>query len=254
MKVPGTPLRVHIAYTGHDTDRVTEPLIRLQADVAYLFHGGPDPRAKECHAQNLEKLQSHPSIRVEAPECDPWTLSDVLTAYAKVIHQNLEQGHHVFVNVSTGSKLAAMGGVISCMLWGARPYYAQLGGPASVTGDGRTIQAVVDIIWPPVLRLPTLDAAERTILKLLAEAEEPPRKEELVKALTAKKVIKSDSKSPAAKYNQLERLLSRPSLAPFVEVDGKYRRARVRLTPEGRDAIELLVRPLLSIQGLEKSK
>lgn len=39
---------------------------------------------------------------------------------------NAEQGNDIFVNLSTGNKIAAIAGMMACMLWKGIPYYVRL--------------------------------------------------------------------------------------------------------------------------------
>jgi CRISPR/Cas system-associated protein Csm6 len=51
-----------------------------------------------------------------------------LQTYKKIIKEVEEQGKnvHLYINVSTGSKVSSIAGTLACMIWKGTPYYAHI--------------------------------------------------------------------------------------------------------------------------------
>ncbi|TKX52073.1 hypothetical protein EXE44_19330, partial [Halorubrum sp. SS7] len=60
-------------------------------------------------------------IRTETVECDIFNLFSSLGTIAEI--SNRLRDHNVYVNLASGSKVTAIGGMIACMVTGAIPYY-----------------------------------------------------------------------------------------------------------------------------------
>src|SRR5574341_882622 len=123
-------LRVHIAPVGFDFRRVTVPLIQMQADKVYLVTYSPDDNAKKFFGQVKKELaQNYEHIQVQEVFLDVWNLFDCLEKFRQIILK--ENGNHIYINVSTGTKITGIAGMLSCMLWGASPYYARVSYPSA---------------------------------------------------------------------------------------------------------------------------
>ena len=60
---------------------------------------------------------------------DIWDLFDCLQTYKKIIKEEEEKGGkntHIYINVSTGSKISSVAGTMACMIWKGTPYYAHM--------------------------------------------------------------------------------------------------------------------------------
>ncbi len=60
---------------------------------------------------------------------DIWNLFDCLQTYKKIINEEEEKGGksaHIYINVSTGSKVSSIAGTLACMIWKGTPYYAHI--------------------------------------------------------------------------------------------------------------------------------
>ena len=60
---------------------------------------------------------------------DIWDLFDCLQTYKKIIKEEEEKGGkntHIYINVSTGSKISSVAGTMACMIWKSTPYYAHM--------------------------------------------------------------------------------------------------------------------------------
>jgi CRISPR/Cas system-associated protein Csm6 len=58
-----------------------------------------------------------------------WDLFDCLQTCKKIIREEEEQDGkniHIYINVSTGSKVSSIAGTLACMIWKGTPYYAHI--------------------------------------------------------------------------------------------------------------------------------
>jgi CRISPR locus-related DNA-binding protein len=236
-------LRVHIAPIGFEFLRVTEPLIRMQADKVYLITSGEDDNAAKFFAQIKKELgQRYKHIKVEEVFLDIWDLYDCIQKFRKIILK--EKGNHVYINVSTGTKITAIAGMLSCMLWGASPYYAPVRYPSSKEIKLPTEQ-VLDPEPLPVydIRQPTND--EMLVLSLLKSAGGKMRKSKLIEKLGDEKIIKIKDETvtkltDAAKHSQLRAILDpMENKWKFVEVEASGRRSEVSITEKGETALKI---------------
>ena len=54
-----------------------------------------------------------------------WDLFDSLETYKQIIKEE-EQGAHIYINVSIGSKVSSIACTLACMVWKGTPYYAHI--------------------------------------------------------------------------------------------------------------------------------
>src|SRR4051794_40042531 len=109
-------LRIHIATVGFQVRRITEPVIRERADKVYLITHSQDDRAAPYLEKILEILRKEKFLKAEqTTTTNIWDLFDCLQTYKKIIKE--EQGAHIYINVSTGSKVSSIAGTLACMIW-----------------------------------------------------------------------------------------------------------------------------------------
>lgn len=114
-------LRVHIATVGFQIKRITEPIITERADKVYLITHSQDDKALAYLEKIPKVLRKEKFLKVEKRTTNIWDLFECLQAYKKIIKE--EQGAHVYINVSTGSKVSSIAGTLACMIWKGTTYY-----------------------------------------------------------------------------------------------------------------------------------
>lgn len=239
-----TNLRVHIAPVGYEFLRVTEPLIRMQADKVYLVTYQADDNAAKFYSQIKKELaQKYKHIKVEEIFVDIWNLDDCIEKFREIILQ--EKGNHVYINVSTGTKITAIAGMISSMLWNiVTPYYAPVRYPTTKHMDLPTEQ-VLDSEILPVYDIMKPTKNEMLILSLLNTDGGKMRKSHLIEKLEAEKIIKIRDEhithlSDAAKHSQLRSILDHMEKTwKFVTVESSGRRSEVSITEQGQTALRI---------------
>ncbi|UHQ98910.1 DUF6293 family protein (plasmid) [Natrinema zhouii] len=121
----GGPRRIHIAPLGYEDERIYQPIIEEDADKAILLIHDQD-ESESLGAKCREKVETaldDENIDYELRECNIFDLKEALGEFQNLIYQ-----HHadaVFVNISTGSKITAISGMLACMMAGGRPYYVK---------------------------------------------------------------------------------------------------------------------------------
>lgn len=143
------PDKIHIAVLGYEIDRIVEPLKRMGASKFYLIIGEEDsPVAKQFIPVLKKKIvigsdESMESLEVdgknvtsdnlipldsfkEEPVKSVWNYTQLLNKFCDLIKCETEKGNKVYINISSGSKLAAVAGSIAAYMYGGEPYYVQV--------------------------------------------------------------------------------------------------------------------------------
>src|SRR3989338_10226972 len=123
-------LRIHIAPVGFEIDRVTSPLIENKADRVYLFAHKPDGADAKPYVKEVKRILLKTKISdIKMVYIDMWDIYDALRNIRKIIE--LERDNNIYINVSTGSKITAIAGVMAAMMFREngdyiQPYYVRV--------------------------------------------------------------------------------------------------------------------------------
>lgn len=235
-------LRVHIAPIGFDpVQRVASPLIEQRADRVYLVSRSKrgDP-ASGIVRQVEETLAKHPSTEVKHVYAEIWDLFSCLEKYRNIFHS--EEGNHIYVNVSTGSKVLAMAGMLSCMLWKGTPYYTKLdyedGGP----DKGADKRKVAGTDFLPVYQIHMPSAESLFVLSIINSARGKMSKKDLIEKLQEAKLIPRylPSQPKSAPHSRLRVILDPLQTQwHFIHIKSKGRRSEIFLTDQGYSALRI---------------
>lgn len=113
--------RVHIAPLGFERDRVVKAAKQLKADRLILLEWGEGERPP--FVEELYEDIEAAGIDQEIRSCNIFDLYEVVRVTAREIQKHADDD--VFVNIATGSKISAIGGMIACMVTDAVPYYVE---------------------------------------------------------------------------------------------------------------------------------
>ncbi|WP_321169366.1 DUF6293 family protein [Halorubrum lacusprofundi] len=99
------------------------PAIKREADIVILVsHNEADETAQKCRDRITSALDEQ-SIRIQEDiKCDIFDLNDSLETILTLI-RNRNPDDTVRVNISAGSKITAIAGMLACMFTDADPYY-----------------------------------------------------------------------------------------------------------------------------------
>lgn len=242
-------LRVHIAPVGFEFRRVTEPLLHMQADKVYLVSFSEDDDASKFFVQiNKELAQKYRHIKVEEVFIDIWDLYACIEKFREIILT--EKGNHVYMNVSTGTKITAMAGMLACMLWGATPYYARVSYPSPKPAIDLHTEHVEEPDILPVYDINKPRPEFMLVLSIIEQNGGHVRKARLIEKLEELSVIsirdeRKTELSEAAKHSQLRAILDpMGSEWKYVTVEARGRRSEVTITEQGRAALKIFGTPV----------
>ena len=228
---------------GFEFRRVTKPLIHMHADKVYLIRHAEDDNAARFFSQIIEELgQNYNHIQIENVFLNIWNLYDCIEKFREIMNQ--ESGNHVYVNVSTGTKITAIAGMLSCMMWKAQPYYAHVSYP-----DKREVVSMSEHVQEPD-PLPVYEIKQprqefMLILDLLSKSNGSMKKSKMIKELEDARVIRGidesgSSLSGPAKHSRLRSLLDPMEREwGLISVKSSGRRSVVSIEPQGKKALKI---------------
>lgn len=120
---PPVSNRVHIFPIGFEYARLKEPIFQWKADIVVPIEYRDSDHEVAFIQTFLEELERNERLDVDRRSCDIFDLYDTLGTISKAITDYSDE--EVFVNLSAGSKITAVAGMIACMATGARPIYAR---------------------------------------------------------------------------------------------------------------------------------
>lgn len=241
-----TNLRVHIVPIGFDFRRATDPLIRMRADRVYFLRYDQNDADKEFFASITKELHDRMrDIQIETRRADLWDPYKCIEQYREIIIAEKGNGNHVYVNVSTGTRINSIAGMLACMMWGGEPYYARLTYPKAAAIQVPPTEFIDDADILPVYEIKKPEPESMLILHLLDLNEGKMRKIELINKLEEAGVIKPKDttavrRSETWKHSQLNGwLYPMENELHYIEVRASGRRSEVYLTKQGKTALRI---------------
>lgn len=255
-----TPLRVHIAPIGYDTDRVTIPLEKMAADRVWLVKEQNEDKDKgRLYFRDIEEFLENklPKCEIKIETCDLINrdLFDTLRVYREILEK--EAGNLIFINVSTGSKIQSIAGMLISMIFQEKykdiiPYYVVPESYDEKAEDGRPLVKGCKQIHPiPSYKIERPREELIKVLKIINEEtvnDKQITKKELIEILDKFNLLELQSKSnrreqdeKSAKYRALDRKFIEPLLDwKFISIGGTSRYRTIMLTDEGRNILKFL--------------
>lgn len=254
------PLRVHIAPVGYDIDRVVLPLERMAADRVWLVkeRNETEDNGLEYYQGILDGLQKKvPQCEVKNKSCDLLNrdLFDILRVYREIIEEESE--NHIFINVSTGTKIHSIAGMLVSMIFKEEkndicPYYAVPEDYDGETASGRPlVTGCKDIHSIPSYKIERPREDLLTVLKIIEALTLDGTR--LTKNVLIEKLdeirylefqqerVRSSQDAKSAKYRALDRKYIQPLIEwNFIEILGTGTRKEIQLTQEGKNILKFL--------------
>jgi Domain of unknown function (DUF6293)/DUF6293 C-terminal winged helix domain len=234
-------LRVHIVPIGLDPrERITDPLIQYRADRAYLMSHLKDSAIASENLESAKRIlgKKLPSCELRQLSIDIWDLFACLEQYRKIFQSESE--NRVYVNTSTGSKIACISGMLACMIWNGIPYYAKLDYSKQNPTKIKSME-VNETIELPKYKLLMPEERSLTVLSVIRKSGGRITKKALIEELQELKLIPTyDDNHRSAPHSRL-----RPILDPlesnwgFVQVKARGRKSEVTLTEQGTTALRI---------------
>jgi hypothetical protein len=191
----------HLERQGPDIQSKVDELEALNQSIRY----------RDKAAAYLEKmmkiLRNEKYLKVEKRAMNIWDL------FKKIISDEEHEGGkntHIFVNVSTGSKVSSIAGTMACMIWKGTPYYAHIEyNDKTDPEDGLPDEDVNEIDEIPVYSINKPRDESLAILKILSNAKGPQKmkKNRLLEQLEEAGLVDKNL-SGAAKHSRIKGLLN----------------------------------------------
>jgi len=195
----------------------------------------------------MKILRKERYLQIEKRAMDIWDLFNCLQTYKKIIKGEEEKGGkntHIYINVSTGSKISSVAGTMACMIWKGTPYYAHIEyNDKKDPADGLPDEDVTAIDAIPVYSINKPKSESLAVLKILDSVKpKMMKKGRLIEELEEAGIIDKNA-SIGAKHSRLKGLLNSISIAgsdnPLVEVEYKGKQSNVIPTIQGESTLKI---------------
>jgi hypothetical protein len=248
MPDPPIARRVQIVPLGFEYARLREPIMEWRADYVIFVEHTDDEEIAYLDALR-EELAENDRIDTESRVCDIFDLYDALGTIAGAIADHPDD--EVYVNLSAGSKITAIAGMIACMTAGATPIYARpdYGPGGRKIPDEPLHDAVAETFSLPTYPIERPTRTEIAYLDFLDEADGTGRegrycgasKKELIafgKREGFEFIARSEASTEKGLYRVLDTHVTRPlSERGYITIEQVGRTKYVSLTREGKNAL-----------------
>lgn len=241
-----TNLRIHVVPVGFQFKRVTEPLINMRADKVFFIRVKQGDDAQPFYDKIIEELESnYNSIEKEDVFLDIWDLYSCIVKFKEIITKEISEGNTVYFNVSTGSKITAMAGLLTCMAWGGVPYYAKV---AYSDTQLTTVDPSEYVEEPQILPVYEMKLPKKEMLIILSYLDRNGRRARKTKLIDMLEkegmIVPRDEKvkefTTAAKHSQLRAIIDPMEKEwGFVRIESRGRRSDVIITEKGVTALKM---------------
>lgn len=231
------PNRVHIVPVGYEYERVIQPAEKFRADIVVLIGHEEDPegsKGQEHLAEAIDAIEER-DIGIEARECDIFDLYSSMGTIAESISEH--EDDQVFVNVSTGSKVTAIAGMIASMVLDSTPYYVRA---KDYENDPDDIREFTEL---PTYPIDAPDSEQVDVLQFIeryAEKQGPPTKGDVI-FFSEQFNLDYISRNVAGKgkYRLLDTHIVEPlKERGYIEESKQGRNKILSITDDGRAALE----------------
>lgn len=229
------PERVHLMPVGFEEDRIYLTAERLRADgVVLIVNRGDDEDALKHRQSVIDELEDR-GYNPRVVETNIFDLYASLGTIASEIHRLSH--NEIYVNISTGSKITAVAGMIAAMMNDVAAYYVK----AEEYREDDVPRGIADIIELP--RYP-IQAPDPQHIQVLGHLEdhlgESITKSDLIDFADQNnlKFVRRDV-SRKAKYRLLDNHILEPLLNEgYLTISEEGRNRVVKITPKGRDMVD----------------
>lgn len=167
--------RVHVMPLGFEHDRIVEPAVEYRADRVILLDWIADDIDRPAYHDDVFADLAAAGIDTERRDCRLFDLYDSIGVIADIVtaeatpDDDADVANEVYVNLATGSKITAIGGMIACMVTGAAsPYYVRAERYASGTEPvGYGMELAIDL---PAYPMDRPDRQQVAVLDHVVEA------------------------------------------------------------------------------------
>ena len=231
--------RVHVVAHGWEVARVVDPLFELKADKVVLIGPLNDNWLADFEEEMIADLEEMDRLEFELRRANLYDFDSAVQAFSQAVKDH--EDDDVFVNVSTGSSLAAIAGMMAAQTSGATPFYVKPGFEDDTSiPDEPVIPEAGKISELPVFEL---DGPTTEQLRVLAHlhGKESATKKELIQFAEREElpfIANTEAKSDEGRYRLLETHIIDPLTEDdYVSVEKVGRKKEVRIEQRGVDAL-----------------
>ena len=228
--------RVHLMPVGYENDRIVLPAMRFRADRVVLLEY-EDETDHPSYAETVRERLGEEGIDYETVQCDIFDLYDSIGTVAELATRFSD--HEVYVNLASGSKVTAIGGMIACMATGATPYYVRAERYAAET-DGDVAEGIREVTELPTYPMESPEPQQVAVMNYV-DREGGARKRDLIE-FGKDAGLPFIAEREAANRKSEYRLLDSHVLGPletngYVALEAVGRSTRVSLTESGANTL-----------------
>lgn len=235
------PDRVHITPVGHEYVRVVESAEELRADkVVLINHANNDKYGSDCWNEVVRAFDNS-GIEYETKECDIFDLYESLGTISRQIAEH--QDEEVYVNVSTGSKITAIAGMIASMVMECTAYYTKVDSYPNPESSHNRPQDINNIVELPPYSIDSPDTEQVKIMDFVhrkTNFDGPPTKGDLIFFSDYEQLpFMQENVAGKGKYRLLDNNIIEPlESRDYITVSKHGRSKVITLTDNGRAALE----------------
>ncbi|GEM_PF-453833 len=251
--------RVHVLALGWEVARVVEPLYELKADKVVCILPENTAFLTDFEHEMLADLEAMDRLEVEFREADPFDLDSTLQAFTQAVKDH--EGDDVFINVSTGTNVAAIAGMMAAQTSEATPFYVE---PFETEGERATEEVTTpekplfetagSISELPVFELQGPSPEQLQILGFLY-GKDGVTKKELIRYAEDEAlpfIADTEAKTDEGRYRLLESHIITPLTENgYVSVKKAGRKKEVHLEERGIDALSAFPLEPETIEALQ---
>lgn len=228
--------RVHIMPVGYENDRIVLSAERLQADRVVLLQY-EDQTDHPSYTETVRQRLNERNILHESTSLD---IFDFYGSIGKIAEVATTFGDDdVYVNLSSGSKITAISGMIACMATGATPYYVRAERYAAET-EGDIAEGIHTITELPTYPMDSPDVQHIAILSHLYNEGEV-RKSDLINYGREEElpfITDHDASNAKSEYRLLDSHITKPLVQRgYIEIEIVGRSKRLSLTEAGENTL-----------------
>lgn len=231
--------RVHVVAHGWEVARVVEPLFELKADKVVLVVPSEESLLAEFEREMIADLESMDRLDVELRPADRYDLDSALQVFTQAVKDH--EDDEVFINVSTGSSIAIIAGMMATQTSDAKAFFVEPEFPGTrSTPEQPLFEAAGDISELRVFKLQGPSSEQLRVLAKL-HGTDGLTKKELIAFTQAKElpfIANTEAKSDEGLYRLLDTHIIEPlSQGNYIRVEKVGRNKEIHLTQRGKDTL-----------------
>jgi len=235
--------RVHVLAHGWEVARIVEPLYELKADKVVLILPPDDDYMADFEFEMLNELEAMDRIDVEVRSANLFDLDSALQTFTQAVKDH--EGNDIYINVSTGSQIAAIAGMMASQTSDATPYFVQHN-PAGLdpedveTPEKPIFEGAGDISELPVFELDGPSSEQLQVLGYLFGNKGATKKEliEYAESEALPFIANTEAESDEGRYRLLESHIINPLRdKEYITVEKAGREKKVHIEDRGVDAL-----------------